>query len=326
MQPVASKITEIDSKVRHLLAQQAARPDCAPIDSIDTSVLPPRVQREVQETVEQAREQVQAGFSIEFYTMDTAGYVSGDNKNVAQYIRTAREYCPGVELGEPARAPRVVCSVCRGDKFDISNVTYICRGCGNQRDIYCSASGAKDSSRANTMLRYTYKRRIHFRDCVNQYQGKQNTTIPPALLDALRAWAQMYSLSDGNSYAALTKEQIMVFLKDTDNAKYYEDVNLIYRTVTGNSVDDIAYLEDAIMNDFDVISDLYDKKFKHQNRLHRKSFINKHYILFQLLRRHGHACNISDFNVLKTVDRKSLHEEILSELFDELGWNFTSLF
>lgn len=326
MQTAPVKILEIDTRVRNALADTPPQPP-NPLEQMDVSLLSQRVQREVQQCVEHLRDAHNVlSHNIDFYTMDTAEYVNGSDKNMSRYIRTVREYCPTVDIPETPRNQRLVCSICRGDKFDINNSTYICRGCGNQKDLYCSSHVVKDASRANTMLRYTYKRRIHFKDCVNQYQGKQNTTIPHTVLDALKERARMYGLNIGDSYAELTKDQLMMFLRDTDNTKYYEDINLIYRLVTNKSVDDISYLEDAILHDFDIISDLYDKKFKHQNRLHRKSFINKHYILFQLLHRHGHPCNITDFNVLKTVDRKSLHENILSELFSELGWNFTSLF
>ena len=73
--------------------------------------------------------------------------------------------------------------------------------------------------------------------------------------------------------------------------------------------------------------DAYDKKFKQQNfKIDRKSFINTQYTLFQLLRRHKHPCKEEDFNMLKTLDRKSFLDDICSQLFQELGWNFTPIF
>jgi hypothetical protein len=312
---------------------------------LDVEALPTRAALEIKnsmKTIQKVFESV--NFTLDFYTMDTAEYINGNNTNVSKYLLAAREYCPVVNIEEPAKSVRIVCSICKNERFDINGTTYICRDCGNQREVCSSSHTSKDPVRVNTTLRYTYKRRSHFRDCVNQYQGKQNTTIPPDLLETLKRYADMYNLNTDGNYSAVTKEHILMFLKDSDNTKYYEDVNLVYRLLTGNPVDDISYLEDAILRDFDILSDLYDKKFKpfvkeahggtpaYDDRntfdanISRKSFINKHYILFQLLRRHGHPCKSDDFNILKTVDRKSLHEDILSKLFDELGWNFTSLF
>jgi hypothetical protein len=114
-----------------------------------------------------------------------------------------------------------------------------------------------------------------------------------------------------------------MFLKELEYTKHYENANLIHYNITGNKPDDIGYLEDSLLNDFDILTELYDKKFKH---LDRKNFINTQYVLFQLLLRHKHPCNKDDFNILKTVDRKTFHDEICKSLFEELGWNFSPFY
>lgn len=215
------------------------------------------------------------------------------------------------------------CSVCKSmDNFDIiNNTVYICRLCGNQKDVPNMSPMYKDTQKINT-LRYMYKRRVHFKDCINQYQGKQNVTIPEYVITHIKDNMNRHDLTT----STITKEHILMFMKDAKMSKYYEDINLIYKIISSKSVDDIAYLEDIIISDFNVLTDLYDKKFKQTDRISRKSFINTHYVLYQLLRRHNHPCRRDDFNILKTVDRKLLHEDIICELFNDLGWNFTSLF
>ena len=61
-------------------------------------------------------------------------------------------------------------------------------------------------------------------------------------------------------------------------------------------------------------------------KLIEKNFINTQYVLFQLLRRHKYPCKRADFNILKTIDRKSFHDDVCKSLFEQLGWNFTALF
>ena len=121
----------------------------------------------------------------------------------------------------------------------------------------------------------------------------------------------------------ITKEHINIFLKELEYAKHYENINLIYYNITGNKPDDIGYLEDKLLEDFDVLTDVYDKLFKNINR---KNFINTQYILFQLLNRHKHPCNPEDFTILKTIDRKTFHDDIFRVLAMHLGWNFTTTF
>ena len=96
--------------------------------------------------------------------------------------------------------------------------------------------------------------------------------------------------------------------------------------MTGKPPDDISHLEDALLNDFEVLAALYDEKFIKTKLIDRKNFINTQYVLYQLLRRHKYPCKKEDFNILKTMDRKSFHDDVCSALFRHLNWNFSALF
>jgi hypothetical protein len=122
----------------------------------------------------------------------------------------------------------------------------------------------------------------------------------------------------------ITKEHITLFLKETGFSKHYEDVVLIHATLTGKPAPDISHLENDLIYDFDVLTDIYDKKYK--NASDRKNFINTQYVLYQLLRRHKYPCRKEDFNILKTIDRKYYHDVVCAELFQQVGWNLHPLF
>jgi len=124
-------------------------------------------------------------------------------------------------------------------------------------------------------------------------------------------------------FSRVTKEHIMLFLKETENAKHYENVNMIYYTLTGNKADDISHLEHDLLEDFDKLVNLYDKIFKNINR---KKFINMHMVLYELLMRHKHPCKKEDFPVLKTIDRKEFYDEVTKVLFESLGWNYVPFY
>ena len=91
-----------------------------------------------------------------------------------------------------------------------------------------------------------------------------------------------------------------MFLKETQNAKHYEDVNYIYQYLTGKKVNDISHIERQILEDFDILTDAYDKLYKNNVEINRKSFINSQYVLFQLLKKYNYNCDKLDFNILKT--------------------------
>ena len=210
----------------------------------------------------------------------------------------------------------------------------ICENCGKQEEKSYKSLSYKDISRINMSSKYSYERKIHFKDCINQFQGKQNSTIDEKVFKNLEEQFERHGLLVGiekdtpkkERFQNITKEHVLLFLKENGQSKHYEDVILIYHKMTGRKVDDISHLENQLMEDFAKISNLYDKKFKFTGKIERKSFINTQYILFQLLRRHKYHCKKEDFNMLKTLDRKSFHDDIVKELFEYLNFNFTPIF
>ena len=85
------------------------------------------------------------------------------------------------------------------------------------------------------------------------------------------------------------------------------------------------YKLDEISNKFKEIK-ILAFEYKKDKDIERKSFINSQYVLYQLLIRHKFKCNKSEFNILKTTDRQTFHDEVCKELFKHLGWNFKCLF
>lgn len=226
----------------------------------------------------------------------------------------------------------VSCSNCSNKKeFDIIDKnTYICTLCYAQQTIMKHNSSFNDIDRVNISSKYMYDRKVHFRDCIKQYQGKQNCTIPDAVYKELEDQFSRHHLLEGDSkspneyrFKNITKNHILMFLKELGYSNHYENVHLLHHTLTGIKPDDISHLEDQLLDDFDALTVLYDRLFKHINR---KNFINTQYVLYQLLRRHKHPCKKEEFIILKTIDRKFFHDEVCQQLFSELGWNHTPFY
>jgi hypothetical protein len=246
------------------------------------------------------------------------------------YIEAASKYVD-IEF-EKTKSQKVTCPNCLNKKeFDvIDGNTYICTKCYARQTVMKHNSSYTDIDRVNISSKYTYDRKVHFRDCINQYQGKQNSTIQQKIYDDLEIQFDRHHLLKGGKdtckeikFKDVTKNHVLIFLKELGYSKHYENVHLIHYNFTGIKPDDISYLEEQLLDDFDVLTDLYDKRFKHINR---KNFINTQYVLFQLLRRHRHPCKKEEFIILKTIDRKFFHDEICKDLFEELGWNHSPFY
>lgn len=261
------------------------------------------------------------------------GKIPKNNKNkkriVSNYLKIASKY---IELEIQSNPQKISCPNCfNKKKFDvIDDNTYICTKCYTRQIIMKHNSSYNDIDRINISSKYMYDRKVHFRDCINQYQGKQNSTIPQKVYKDLEEQFRRHHLLYGDSnnskeirFRDITKNHILIFLKDLNYSKHYENVHLIHYNFTGVRPDDISYLEDKLLDDFDILTDLYDKRFKN---IKRKNFINTQYVLYQLLRRHRHPCKKEEFIILKTIDRKFFHDEICKTLFEELGWNHTPFY
>lgn len=246
---------------------------------------------------------------------------------INNYLQIAKQYYHNIPLSimSDKNEKPISCENCSNTKhFDIDENIYICKDCGFQKEIQLYSSSYKDSDRISLSSRYLYDRKVHFKDCINQYQGKQNSTIDAKVYSDLEIQFNNHNLLINSTlkkekYAKITKEHIIFFLKELGYTKHYENVNLIFSNITGHKLDDISYLETKLLDDFDILTSTYDTMFK--NKLKRTNFINTQYVLYQLLQRHKHPCRKEDFIMLKTIERQCFHDDITKQLFEHLGWN-----
>lgn len=280
-------------------------------------------------TIERYKHILQTPVKLSF-----TGKAARDNQEkkdvISAYLKIAQKYTDMTPETPPSpqQSTRVVCNNCPNKTlFDIiDNSIYICIPCGAQQEILLHTSSYKDIDRINISSKYTYDRKVHFRDCINQYQCKQNSTIDPKVYENILEQFEKHHLLVGTDKTPkeercknITKEHVLLFLKELEYTKHYENVNLMHYHLTGKKPDDISHLEDRLLDDFDQLTDFYDKKFKNKPGFDRKNFINTQYVLYQFLMRYKHPCKKEDFTILKTVDRKSFHDDIAKICFEELN-------
>lgn len=220
----------------------------------------------------------------------------------------------------PTLPAGTVCSECESPNILENDDYSTCCECGLQQLTDPTNSSYLDVDRTNVSTKYSYDRKFHFIDSMKQFQGKQKVTIPDNVYEDLKRELKIHYLVDEalpNPYQNVTKQQILMFLKETRHNKHYENINLIYRTLTSNPVDDITHLEERLIEDFNKFAVTYDKYISNQNQ---KRNFNYQYILYQLLKKYKYPCDPEDFNCLKTVDRQILHDEMTSKIFQKLGW------
>lgn len=270
---------------------------------------------------------------------------SKEKKDVIKtYLKIAQKYYPPLLNRKNTsfldKKFQFTCENCHSNspsknEFILTDSAYICTECGAEQELIHHTTSYKDAERVNTANKYVYDRKVHFRDCLYQYQAKQNCTIDSRIYtDLEKAFADHHLLVGDQTtpknerFSKITKEHVLLFLKELarnhpEYAKHYENVILIHYNMTGKKPDDISHLEDKLLDDFDLLVETYDRYAK--NRVERVNFISSHYVLYQLLRRHKHPCRKEDFVILKTTDRIAFHDRIFGELCGIIGWSFTPL-
>ena len=287
--------------------------------------------------IESYKKILRTPLKISFFSVPETATPNQQKENlVSEYIQIAKKYLKNIDIDIDftPKIKKVICDNCSSKKVITSeNIFLICQDCGYEKDLNGTKISYKDISRTTILQKYTYERRSHFRDCINQFQGKQICKVEPDLDKLLEEEFEKHHmlLGDKNThkkirYKNVELEHVMLFLKELGYDKQYDNAKYIYSVITDYKWPDLSHLEDQLMSDFDVLVNAYVKKYKYENKIARKSFMNIQYVLFQLLNKNKYPCKKEDFNILKTNDRKTFHDDIAKSLFEELGWNHIALF
>lgn len=202
----------------------------------------------------------------------------------------------------------------------------------DDRDEEYGSMVYNDINRINFVQRFKYERRQHFAETIKQYQGLQHRTIPQKVYDDLIDMIEKHGLADMTKstplerYALITKEHIKMFLRVTEHTQFYEDRMLIFSRITGKPCPSIQKLEKVLFADFDKLVEVFLQLAQtHADLVDRKNFLNTHYVLRQLLRRHNMIVPDDDLNTLKTPARIRTHDDIYQMCCEKLGWNFVPI-
>jgi hypothetical protein len=294
------------------------------------------------ELIQEYKETLKTPIRINFMTNKPVETLKPNTPEKTSIIQTFMErikpYEPDFVQASPSSQPifEQCCMNCNSrsitESIEFEGVI-ICLDCGSQETTLNLANSIRinhnDSKRINICSKYSYDKKSHFLNCINQYQGRHKSGIDPEITQALIGELDKYNLIDhakptkSAQFRNVTKEHILLFVKELRLTKSYGDINLIHHLITDYPLNDISHLTEKLLQDFDLFVQMHYKLFP--NDTERKNF-NYQHLLYQLLVRHKYPCNPAEFNFLKTIDRKYYHDEICRTIFENLGWNYSSLF
>jgi len=235
------------------------------------------------------------------------------SKITNKFLIAARNY---IQIDTRIGSHKLVCSNCHLSDFEvIDDNLYKCNRCNYGMNILDDTCSYKDSDRLNMTSRYTYSKKAHFEEAIQKFQGIQKIEIDDAVYDTISIRMKNSNLTK----CTITKDHIYLFLSEGGYSKHYEDIILIYCTITNKKPPNISKYEEELATMFDKQEIVFDS-IKHL--LDRISSLNVYYKLMKMLQILGYHCNLDDFNFLKTREKILEHDEAWKMICSRLNWQY----
>lgn len=236
------------------------------------------------------------------------------NSLIENYVELLKEIAP-ININQEEE--KHTCECGNTTDFILSEMGITCEICGIEKNQLNIQTCFKDTERVNLNQKYKYKRIVHFKDTLYQFQGKQNKTITEKVYEDIKGWLFRHNIVDeSGDYSKITKTQIKLALSETKNNSYYEDIKLIHSNLTGIPCRDLSTIELLLLEDFQKFIDVFDTLV-----LDRKSILNSQYVLYQFLKRYNVDVEEEDFEFLKSKDKLRFHDEVYQICAEMLSWN-----
>lgn len=245
-------------------------------------------------------------------------------KLLNNFIKVAKKYDKSFIL--PAKFKiNDICDNCKSNNIEMEDERLgNCLDCGAVKEYLININSVREARNTQN------ESKVHIIDVVQKFQGKQNTHIKDDVYDNIENILKRYNLlnnSDKKSvkFERVSKNDIQMALEELHYTSHYDDCQLIFTNLTGKAGPDLSEIIDNIYDDHEKIVSVYPECVEivlqtYNNKYVRKSFMSGHYLLFQILTRHGYPCKKEDFNILKSDDPLFFHDKVYEQICLKLGW------
>lgn len=191
----------------------------------------------------------------------------------------------------------------------------ICMDCASSEYILSNNLGFKEEQETH-VTNYSYKRENHFNEWVQQFQAKERTSVPDAIIDQLKIEVKKQRLRAPDD---LTHKKVRELLKKLGFNKYYEHTPYITTILCGVQPPTMpSELEDKLRLMFLKIQ----KPFETHCPKDRKNFLSYSYVLYKFCELLGEDDYLKCFPLLKSTDKLRKQDQIWKKITDELRWEY----
>ena len=214
------------------------------------------------------------------------------------------------------------CRCCRQNNFEIDtkNGLQICKNCGNCETYIDTTSNYvnfNDTKQYETICQpFSYQRKNHFKEWLNQLQAKEVTEIPETVINLLLLEIKKERITNVKD---ITSERIKKYLKKLKLNKYYEHIPNIISNITNSPPLSISEeFEEVLLDLFNKIQD----PFKKYCPSTRKNFLSYSYTIHKFCQLLGKDEYLIYFPLLKSREKLFEQEKIWKNICKELNWKF----
>ena len=173
-----------------------------------------------------------------------------------------------------------------------------------------------DLQNYNVQQKRDYKKLDHFKEVLNQFQGKEMREIPEAVIQSVRE-----KLPENLEHITdLTGINITrIILRKSNLSNYNENAHCIWAMASNRQPPYIKKLvEDKLIRHFKAIAQVYEPLKGDK----RNSFLNYYYVLYKLLHLMKEQELLQYVPLLRTKQRIREHDRMWRRICDELDWNY----
>lgn len=242
---------------------------------------------------------------------------------INRYLELISKYVKVNIFRRPERSS--ICEIC-GFDYGSYDITDSCPNCHVQINIINRNTNAKIKTKP---AKNNYEDRNNFYRTLIRYQGKQIVKLPDDIFTRLDNYFSSYHLPTANEIKkrpldergrreGTTLNLMLTALKNIGLSEHYENARLICHLYWDWKLPNVSNLEKNIMDDYEQFQSRYRSYKKN-----RKSSLNTQLLLYHLLKKNGHMCYRDDFKIVSTEEICRNQENIIKNIFTDLGWEFS---
>lgn len=241
------------------------------------------IQNQINSFKEKRREKcLYSFFSIDSEYNESFNFVLDFNKQILDLHIISKKNNVFIPVSPLSFSKSIICK-CTSDNFIKKDNDYLqCDDCGLIVKIPLSIAWS-DLARVHATPVYVYDRKIQFKECLLNFQGK-NTTIDQELFNKIKISKDVSKIVFLKYLKTLTKQR-----------NHLEQIHILYYTYTKKTKPDLSHIENSLLNDFDNFNKLIDFK--------KGNFLSNNILLYQFLRNYNISVTRDD--LLLTEDKKN---------------------